>query len=268
VAKTVLLWTIAFLVTAFSAVYQRMTGPTWPEGGTVQFAGSEIEYSLETTWEGDTDQRVAIPVGDPGITGTLEWRRHGTNEAWQGLPMTREGEELAAYLPNQPPAGKLNYRVKLASGSDEIAIPGEGYIVTRFKGVVPGIVLLPHVLIMFIGMLFSTRTGLEAIFKRNNIKRLTIWTFGLLFVGGMILGPIMQYLAFGDWWTGVPFGWDLTDNKTLIAMIAWAWALWAVIKKGEEAGTPALVASIITIVIFLIPHSLLGSELDYTAEGM
>jgi len=268
VVKTILLWTVAFLITALSAVYQRVTGPTWPDNGTVQFAGHEIEYSLETTWEGDTDQPVRIPVTDPGITGVVEWRRHNMNEAWQDLPMAREGEELVAYLPNQPPAGKLNYRVKLTSGSEEIAIPADRFIVTRFKGVVPGIILWPHVLLMFIGMLLSTRTGLEVITKRDNIKRLTIWTCGLLFAGGMILGPIMQYLAFGDLWAGAPFGWDLTDNKTLIAMIAWAWALWAVIKKGEGARTPALVASIVTLVIFLIPHSVLGSELDYTAEGM
>ena len=39
----------------------------------------------------------------------------------------------------------------------------------------------------------------------------------LLAVGGFILGPLVQNYAFGELWTGVPFGWDLTDNKTLIA---------------------------------------------------
>ena len=51
-------------------------------------------------------------------------------------------------------------------------------------------------------------------------KYLTFLTMGSLFLGGMLLGPIVQNFAFGDYWTGIPFGWDLTDNKTLLAAIA------------------------------------------------
>ncbi len=41
----------------------------------------------------------------------------------------------------------------------------------------------------------------------------------------MILGPIVQKYAFGELWTGIPFGWDLTDNKTLIAFLFWILAV-------------------------------------------
>ena len=43
----------------------------------------------------------------------------------------------------------------------------------------------------------------------------------LLFAGGMILGPVVQNFAFGELWTSVPFSWDLTDNKTLVAFTFW-----------------------------------------------
>ncbi len=51
------------------------------------------------------------------------------------------------------------------------------------------------------------------------------WTLFLFIAGGMILGPLVQYFAFGELWTGIPFGWDLTDNKTLIALIFWILAV-------------------------------------------
>jgi len=35
------------------------------------------------------------------------------------------------------------------------------------------------------------------------------------------LGPLVQLNAFGDLWTGWPFGGDWTDNKTLFAFIFW-----------------------------------------------
>jgi len=251
-----------------AAIYQRRTGPTYEVKGSAEIAGETISYKLYRTHEGDTDMPVSIPVSGAGITGAVEWKRNKVDEPWQQIPMNLEDGSLVAYLPNQPPAGKLEYTVSLTMGDETTVLSNKGRaVVTRFKGVVPIWVLLPHVLAMFIGMLFSTRTGLEALLKRNNLKLLTIWSFGLIFFGGMILGPIVQYMAFGDFWTGVPFGWDLTDNKTLIMVIAWGWALWAVLKD-KPARVAAMVASVVTIIVYLIPHSVLGSEIDYNAEGM
>ena len=78
---------------------------------------------------------------------------------------------------------------------------------------------------MFIAMLLSTAAGLEALSGGKYSYRLTLWTSGLLFIGGMILGPVVQKFAFGEFWTGIPWGFDLTDNKTLIAMVAWGVAI-------------------------------------------
>jgi hypothetical protein len=73
----------------------------------------------------------------------------------------------------------------------------------------------------------------------------------------------MQYYGFGVLWTGFPVGHDLTDNKTLVAMIGWIIALFMV-RKGKPARGWILAASVLLLVVFLIPHSLFGSELDYT----
>lgn len=266
--KTALIWIIAIAITLSSAVYQRRTGPTYEIRGDFDLAGQTISYMMERTWEGDTDQQVSVDVPSEAFSGIVEWKRHKVEEAWTTVPMTFSEGSLAGHLPNQPPAGKLDYTVTISAGGEEYTISNKGRsIVTRFKGVVPIWALLPHILFMFVGMMFSTRTGLEAIFKRDNLKRLIITTFTLLFLGGMILGPVVQKFAFGALWTGIPWGWDLTDNKTLLFMIAWGWALWAVLKDKNARG-PALIASIVTIIVYLIPHSVMGSEIDYTSEGM
>jgi len=264
--KTFLLWALALVLTLGSAVYQRLTGPTYEYSGSVELAGERLDFRLDRTFDGEGDQPVTLAVPGDAVSGVLAWRRHDTGEAWREVAMVRSGEELTAGLPHQPPAGKLDYRVTLTAGEEAVTIPADGYVTTRFKGRVPGAVLIIHILLMFSAMLLSTRTGLEALLRRDNLKRLTIWTFGLLIAGGMIFGPIMQYYAFGEFWTGIPFGWDLTDNKTLFSVIFWTWALWTVLKD-RPARTAALTASIVTLVIFLIPHSLLGSELDYTVEA-
>jgi hypothetical protein len=79
----------------------------------------------------------------------------------------------------------------------------------------------------------------------------------------MILGPLVQKFAFGELWTGVPFGWDLTDNKTLIALIFWILAVLMNRKKDRPIYTA--LAAVVLLLVFSIPHSMFGSELDYSS---
>ena len=167
---------------------------------------------------------------------------------------------MVAYLPKQDPAGKLEYYIELNGNGDQSFIAKDAPIVIRFKGDVPAGVLIPHIITMFFAMMLATLAGLYALFGIDRFRRYTIWTFYVLLIGGLILGPLVQWYAFGDLWTGIPFGWDLTDNKTLFAFIFWVIALLG----NRNKSRPALVilAAIMTMVIFSIPHSLFGSELD------
>jgi hypothetical protein len=119
---------------------------------------------------------------------------------------------------------------------------------------------------MFLSMLLSTRAGLEVFAPDPKMRGLVLWTLGTLFVGGLLLGPIVQKYAFDAYWTGWPVGKDLTDNKTAAAFLIWLVAAFGILGRRRKTSW-ALVAAVAMLVIYLIPHSLLGSELDYNAEG-
>lgn len=261
--KKVAFWIIAFLITISTAVYQRLTGPTYPLRGKVSLGDTEIKYRLARSHETDKDYEVGIKTQVEDITGYVIYKRYKTDDPWNKVPMVRKGESLVAKLPYQPPAGKLEYKVMLGYRGGETSLSGEPPVIIRFKGAVPGAVLIPHIIIMFLAMLVSTRAGIEALDRKSNPRKYALWAAGLLFVGGMILGPLVQKFAFGELWTGFPFGFDLTDNKTLIAMVGWIVAIIAG-RKGRPARGWVFGASILLLVIYLIPHSLLGSELDYS----
>jgi hypothetical protein len=260
--RKILLWILALLLTLAAAVYQRKTGPTYPLRGKTDVAGETISWRLPRSAASVRDCEIAISGAAPHLSGYLEYRRHKTDDAWTRIEMSRGGDTLAAALPRQPPAGKIAYRVILTADGRETALNGGVPAVIRFKGEVPAAVLIPHILIIFLAMLFSVRAGLAALGRTENPRRLVILTCAALFLGGFILGPLMQNYAFGKFWTGFPFGTDLTDTKTLVAMIAWLAALVAG-RKGKPARGWVLAASIILFVVFCIPHSLLGSELVY-----
>lgn len=261
--RKIFLWILAVVLTLGAAVYQRLTGPTKSVMGRIEAGGHTVSFRLPRSAENTADCRIAVRAPGQGLTGYLEFKRFKTEDPWTRVEMARDGESLAALLPKQPAAGKLAYRVVVSAGGRETAVSGDESIVIRFKGPVPDAVQIPHILIMFLAMLFSTRAGLAALDKSHNPRKLVIATCVLLFIGGFILGPLMQNYAFGKFWTGIPFGTDLTDNKTLVAMIAWIAALVAG-RKGKAARGWVLAASIILLLVYSIPHSLLGSELDYS----
>lgn len=260
--RKAILWILALLLTLASAVYQRMTGPTHPLRGKTDLGGTSVSWRLPRSADSVRDCGIEIAGVPTGLSGYLEYRRHKTDDAWTRIEMSRGGKTLAAALPKQPPAGKLDYRVVLAVDGLETPLNGGVPAVIRFKGEVPAAVLIPHILIMFLAMLLSARAGLAALGRTENPRRLVILTCAALVLGGFVLGPLMQHYAFGAFWTGFPLGSDLTDTKTLVAMIAWLAALIAG-RKGRPARGWVLAAAIVMLIVFSIPHSLLGSELVY-----
>ena len=255
-------WALAIVITLASAHWQRVSGPTYPVSGEVTLGGSTIAITLDRSHGGTDDQPVRVQASDGEIGGEVAWRHFPTAEPWTTVPLQRHGEWLEASLPHQPPAGKLEYQVRLRRGAEAATFPPRP-AVTRFKGDVPAAVLIPHVLAMFLGMLFSTRAGLEALTAAGRPAGFSRLALALIVVGGFLLGPLVQHFAFGAWWTGVPFGWDLTDNKTLLAALAWAFAAWR-LRGGRPARGAVIVAAVVTLGVFAIPHSAWGSQLDWS----
>ncbi len=255
-----LLWLIAFFLTVTIVLYQRMTGPTYPIKGTEQIGTAGISYKLLRSHTSFELLPVEVKSNDPGVTGFVKYRRYKSNDDWTEIEMKRGDGSLIAELPGQPSAGKVEYTIKIHHGENDLILNNGRTIIARFKDKVPAIFLILHIIFMILSFLFAIRTGLEALRKNGNYMRLVNWTLGIVFVGGMILGPIVQKYAFGDFWTGIPFGTDLTDNKTLFAFIFWIAAFF--LKRKSKWWVFA--ATIMMIVVYLIPHSTLGSELDYT----
>lgn len=260
--KKLLMWMLALLITLTSAVYQRKTGPTYPLEGKAQLGDLSIKYTFERSHAGAGDQSVVLKVPDTEVTAQLVWRRFKTNDNWSRLPMVRQDSALTAALPHQPPAGKLEYHLEVFRGGQQVLLPATENVVIRFRGDVPAWALAPHILFMFAAMLFSTLTGVQALSKKTPLMGRIWTTIVLLLLGGFIFGPIVQKFAFGEYWTGFPFGTDLTDSKTLIALVAWAVAL-LIIRRRNARWAPVL-AALVTLLVFMIPHSLRGSELDYS----
>jgi hypothetical protein len=276
-----------------AASWQRTTGPTYPLRGTAELEGARYEYELVRSGTSTEDAVVELP--DPGeYAATLVYRRYPVDEPYRRVPFAAtERGTVSATLPRQPAAGKMEYFIELEGPGPSVRLPGSAAEdpIIRFKDPVPLAALLPHVILMFLAILVGLRAGLGAVIGRRDTVRYAWLALGLMSVGGMIMGPIVQKHAFGAYWTGFPFGYDLTDNKTLIMWLVWLAAcgvLWWERRRGDRvdgggrgrdggdgarsrrrvgpAGRAAvLAATAVMLVVYLVPHSMRGSELDYDA---
>jgi len=267
----ILIWVFAVLLTGTVLIYQRMTGPTYPKRVSVELEGQPMKFKLLRSWQkekvpGDISHVALLNVGDQDLEGyeaECRYKRNGTADEWTVVGMYREGDGMLAALPTQPPAGKLAYTITLKKNNVNYVVTEEP-VVIRFKDHIPGWVPPPHVLLIFTALLFSTMTAVEALRRGKRVLPYSILTLVSMLIGGLIMGPLMQKYAFGAYWTGWPFGQDLTDNKTLVAFIFWLIAFFVLRKNRQNRFWPVL-AAIITISVFVIPHSVLGSEFDYSA---
>lgn len=261
-----LLWVLAVLITLAAAVYQRVTGPTYPVSGSTLVGQTEIEFKLKRTHAGATDHLVEVAVPDGSFLGHLRHRRHDSTDEWTRVEMTPREGKLTAALPHQEPAGKLDYQVFLSrkaripeAGAEAIqttTVPLTDPITIRFRDPVPIGVMIPHVLLIFLAMLTSNRAGFEALRRGGDPRRLTVWTFWLMLVGGILVGMVVQQYSFRVLWTGFPLGGDITDSKTLFAQIFWLIALLAGRRSLRAARGWAIAAAVATFIIFVIPHSM------------
>jgi hypothetical protein len=257
--KNIFFIILAIILTLLSAYLQRKTGPTYPLKGSLVFQGKEIFYNLPRSHDSSSNCPVEIKELDSTYAGVILYRRFNTKDDLTSINMRFENGTLTGDLPAQGKAGKLLYQIRLTKNNSVTDIPSkEDFVRIRYTGEVPKYILFPHILFMFLAMFFSTLTGLESLKAEPKFKKIIWWTIGTLFTGGFILGMLVQKSAFNEYWTGIPFGFDLTDNKTLFAFVFWLVAL-IMVYKSQKPKWWVLGASLLTFIIFLIPHSLIGS---------
>jgi len=274
--QSLTLWALAVLVTLVSLVYQDRTGPTYPLEGGLRTSSGPVRFLFLRSETIGSDLCVLLqePV-PPGLSGRVRYRRYRSRDAWQVAQMER-GEfrfvrrgrprsvrGLGAELPSlHERAGKYEYFVEVADGDrPPVSVTGLKPVYARYKAPVPAWALVLHIGAIFASMLLAVRATLAALFG-GLFKRLAWATAVSLLLGGFVLGPLVQWHAFGVWWAGWPNGYDWTDNKVAVELIAWLVALWA--NRGERRNRWTVVlAGVVTLAVYFIPHSAFGSEYNY-----
>ncbi len=257
--KKILFWVLAVIISVGTMVYQRKTGPSYPKKYDVTVDGETYSFSLPRSNQGrQNDYPVDLELPE-SFSAKLIWRLYPSDAAWDTLNMERKGDLLTSSLPLQPSAGKIEYHVDLMHQGKALDLNEEFNVIIRFRGDVPVWAIIPHVLMMILTVIWSMATIIFVLAKLPHKRTMGV-TIIFLIIGGFILGPIVQKYSFGQFWTGWPLGEDMTDNKVVLALVAYmvAWFL----RNKSYGKWLAILAAVVMLGVYLIPHSMNGSELD------
>ena len=184
-------------------------------------------------------------------------------------------------VPNQGRGSEFSYRFQLedASGRVLATIPVEGskdkpkQLWFRFEGARSVVLLVGHILCMFGSFLLMVMVLLTAFEDVKNravrirLGKQTLWATIILFLGTFPIGIWLEYQVYATYWTGIPFGHDITDSKALVIFIYWLVALY-LLKGSALSGDPrkdvidataarwvAVVGVVLSLALYLVPHS-------------
>ena len=192
------------------------------------------------------------------------------------LVRIEESHKFAGLIPGLEKGKRTYYYIEATDVADHtLRLPKTEYLVLRWIGDTPRFLLYSHIFFMAVALVFLIHALYYALYqlileKRNELLYKSVfWGTVCFFIAGFPIGWWVAYIAYGIAWTGVPFGWDITDNKTLITFFYWATIM--VLLKGNPFrlvdskryiisdrtfSVLTIIGAIITLVVFLIPHSI------------
>jgi hypothetical protein len=274
----------AFIFTLALLVAARKTTTVKSVHKTVEKGGILIEHDTVPKRRGEGNAVIFAKVMGADKVRLLYRIGEGEFQAVRMDMKEGEGDLFAASVPHQEKGVRAWYYIEAQRGTGErqavVTLPDKSSpdfdpILLKFQGQVPSHIILAHIICLFVAIFFSVLATLSAVdLKRGKgtLKKtvaFSIVTFIFLFMGFFPLGWALNYYAYGVLWEAFPFGSDVTDNKGQIAFISWLVTLLLI--KGtifrkdasrnwvSEKGfsTAVIISFVITIAMYLIPHSLI-----------
>ena len=216
-----------------------------------------IEHqALENTTETGGPYMVTAGIRGPdglelkGGGVKLMYSIDGASHREVDMKPTGNANEYQAEIPGQSTGTRISYYISVRSREDFLTLspryaPFQSYNFT-VKDVgrhanpiltsIHGLFMMGTTVFFIIAAAFAVHHLRKKNPIGSTVKATMVGTV-VLFIGGFPLGWAVAYQEYGTAWTGVPFGWDLVDNVTLILFILWVTPLVLIRKSIRKGGT-------------------------------
>lgn len=247
--KQIILYLGTFLITFLSVYIKNLSSEYYPVTSTFGIEENKISYRLDKIHYGNEPFKVMILTDLKELEGKLTWKQE---ENIYEDDMSYDDRALFAKIPTSKPLTKIDYQIILSYNNRVYKIPrDESFIAVEFYGGIPIVVKWLHYLLLFGGLFFSIRTGLEIFDENKKSKKISVIVLSLFLIYNFLVTPLKNSYKLGVINNSVPEITALFDLQAMLFVIIWiAGVLIIFNKKYSSAGT--LIASILTLVTFII----------------
>lgn len=245
-------WLLAIVITAYLAVLQLVMESNYPITTEVNTGKQKINLQLIRTFEGGEDCPIVFLIEDIEVKGYLLYNLKSDTLKQERVNLKREGDKLIGYLPGQAPATEMEYCVLLNREKTSITVNDGKPVIIKFKGKVPSYLILANGFLLTMVLLLSSLVGFYAAFGVKSYR----WVIYLTLISSVVLSlflyPLVQKYSLNTW-TYVPKMWSL-DAKLLLTSLIWIITVLLTLFFRKFKRLWTIIASVITIVLFLVPH--------------
>lgn len=117
--RLTIVWIISIIFTLIIVVYQKTTGPTYPQKVTYE----ETKIKLPRSSSTDKECKVVIPESNNFDNAYLLWKYYPGTYDYDTLQFTLKDSLWETVLPTQPSAGKLEYHIILCKTTKPFSTP-------------------------------------------------------------------------------------------------------------------------------------------------
>jgi len=249
-------WFLTIVITAYVAMLQLIMESAYPIITEVNTGKQKINVQLIRSYEGDKDCPIILPIEDIAVKGYLIFNLKSDSVNQKKIDLKREGDNLIGYLPAQIPSTDVEYRVFLEREKTSLVVNDGKPITIKFKGKVPHYLIFSNGLLITLVILLSNLTGFFAVFGIKSYRWMIYLTLISFLFLNFFLHPLVQKYSLNNWSYSLTV-WSL-NSKIFFASLIWMITLLLFQRKNYRL--LPIFASIITVVIFLIPHHTVGEE--------
>ena len=161
---------------------------------------------------------------------------------------------LEADLPHLSPEQESAYFIKVFYKDKEYRIPGDRIVTIKFLGNVPSTIMNLDIFFILIGLLLSTRTGLEYFNDKPKTKKLSLITFFFFFSSAIVITPFRKTYELNAINHSVPTITQLYEIKPLLILAIWSIAVFLIFKS-KKSKLYAIIFASITLLTFILVKS-------------
>ena len=244
----IILWVAAFSIAFIFGYLNRITSDEYPVTGTVKYNVEKVSYLFDKVYRGDNNYKFQIFTGMKGLKVKLQYKNIGEN-VWKEITLKQNDNMYFEFLPKKKPGEKVIYRAELDYNNDKIIVPNNEGVQIIYWGRVSKPIMLFYNLVLFFGIFFTTRIGLEYFNKNEKIKKLSLFPLIFFIFYGMLIVPIKQTYELAAFENKILQIGQLFDLRSLLFLIFWIVTI-ILIFNSKKRKIISLISAIILLLLY------------------